>query len=163
MAVGLEKDAKKVVNRYAKWTAGAGLIPVPLLDVATISGLQIKMLADLSKLYGMPFRKERAKVLVGSLLGSVLPSALASSSLAAAGTVIKIIPVIGTLVGMAALPAFAYAATKAVGAVFTAHFEAGGTLLDFDADKTREYFKKEFEAHATSKDAPVVDSSDVAA
>ena len=75
--------------------------PVPLLDVATISGLQIKMLADLSKLYGMPFGKERAKVLVGSLLGSVLPSVLANSSLAAAGTVIKIIPVIGTLVGMA--------------------------------------------------------------
>jgi uncharacterized protein (DUF697 family) len=120
MAVGLENEAKKVINRYAKWTAGAGLIPVPLLDVATISGLQIKMLADLSKLYGRPFGKERAKVLVGSLLGSVLPSVLANSSLAAAGTVIKIIPVIGTLVGMAALPAFAYAATKAVGTVFTA-------------------------------------------
>jgi len=162
MAVDLEENAKKIVGRYAKWTAGAGLIPVPLLDIATISGLQIKMLADLAKLYGLPFGKERARVLVSGLLGSVLPSTLASGSFAAAGTVIKTIPVIGTVVGAAALPAFAYGATKAIGAVFTAHFEAGGTLLDFDAEKTREFFKKEMDAQATSKDAPVADAGDIA-
>jgi len=163
MAIGLEDDAKKIVGRYAKWTAGAGLIPVPLLDIATISGLQIKLLADLSKLYGLPFAKERARVLVASLLGSILPNTLAVGSLAVAGTVIKTVPVIGTIVGMAALPAFAYAATKAIGAIFIAHFEAGGTLLDFDAEETREFFKKEWEAQAASKDVPVVDGADVVA
>jgi|AGTN01.1.fsa_nt_gi Uncharacterized protein/domain associated with GTPases len=163
MTIGLKDDANKIVNRYAKWTAGAGLIPVPLLDIATISSLQIKMLADLAKLYNLSFGKERANILVSSLIGSVLPSVLASTSLAAVGTIIKTIPVLGTVVGMAALPGFAYAATKAVGAVFIAHFEAGGTLLDFDAEKTREYFRKEFEAEATSKDLPVSGSGEAAA
>jgi len=162
MAAGLENDAKKLVGRYAKWTAGAGLIPVPLLDIATISGLQIKMLSDMSKLYGLSFAKERARVLVGSLLGSVLPTTLAAGSFAAAGTVIKTVPVIGTVVGMAALPAFAFASTKAIGAVFISHFEAGGTLLDFDAEKTRDFFKKEWETQAVSKDAPVADGDVVA-
>jgi hypothetical protein len=33
-----------------------------------------------------------------------------------------------------------------MGRVFSQHFEAGGTLLDFDADKLRSHFKTEFEA-----------------
>jgi hypothetical protein len=40
--------------------------------------------------------------------------------------------VIGTLFGMVSVSGFAVAATYAVGRVFIAHFESGGTLLDLD-------------------------------
>ena len=34
--------------------------------------------------------------------------------------------------------------THAIGRTFVRHFEAGGTLLDFDAKKMRTYFKQEY-------------------
>jgi hypothetical protein len=48
------------------------------------------------------------------------------------------------------MPGFAAAVTWAMGRVFIQHFETGGTLLDFNAEKMRDYFKSEFEA-ASSK------------
>jgi hypothetical protein len=42
------------------------------------------------------------------------------------------------------LPALALASTVAVGRVFLQHFEAGGTLLDFDPEKMKSYFEAEF-------------------
>jgi ELWxxDGT repeat protein len=53
--------------------------------------------------------------------------------------------VVGTYVGFVALPSTYAAVTYAIGRVFVTHFEAGGTFLDFDPNKTREYFKAEFE------------------
>jgi lipoate-protein ligase A len=37
------------------------------------------------------------------------------------------------------------AATYAIGRVFIQHFESGGTFLDFNPEKVREYFKEQFE------------------
>ena len=44
------------------------------------------------------------------------------------------------------MPALSLAATQALGRVFAQHFETGGTLLDFDVETMRDYFRKEFEA-----------------
>ena len=48
--------------------------------------------------------------------------------------------------GQVVMPGFAAAVTWAMGRIFIQHFETGGTLLDFDADKMREHFQAEFEA-----------------
>lgn len=40
----------------------------------------------------------------------------------------------------------AAAGTYATGKVFTYHFSQGGTLLDFDPVKSREFFQQEFES-----------------
>ena len=73
-------DANKLVSRYALYAAGGGLIPVPTLDIATIVAVQIKMVADLSKLYDVPFSQDRAKTVVTALVGGVLPAARSPSS-----------------------------------------------------------------------------------
>ena len=70
-------------------------------------------------------------------LGGVLPGALAGGSLAVLGTVIKLIPIVGTAVGMAVSSGFAYALTQAVGKVFVLHYETGGSLLNFEPEKVR--------------------------
>ncbi len=57
---------------------------------------------------------------------------------------LKTVPVIGQIAGTILLPALALASTVAVGRVFLQHFEAGGTLLDFDPEKMKSYFEAEF-------------------
>ncbi|MDO7639077.1 MAG: hypothetical protein MUQ61_00270, partial [OM182 bacterium] len=58
---------------------------------------------------------------------------------------VKLIPVIGTLVGGLSLSALGAASTYAVGKVFVEHFEKGGTLANFSVDSVKDEFKKAFE------------------
>lgn len=142
-----QESAQAIVKSYMGWTAGAALIPMPYIDLAAITALQVKMVADLSDEYDMPFRKSAAKTAVAALLATVVPSGFAGG----AASLVKAIPGFGPVIGVAAMPAFAAASTYAIGSVFTQHFESGGTLLDFNADAMREHFKAEYEAANASK------------
>jgi uncharacterized protein (DUF697 family) len=136
-----ERRALGIVRKYAPWAAGAGILPVPGVDLAAVLGVQMRMLAALAKEYDVPFRQQAAKSVVATLMAAVLQNT-AAGGLASA---IKFVPVLGSAVGIAALPALAAAGTFAVGKVFIAHFEAGGTFLDFDPARTRAHFETEFE------------------
>jgi uncharacterized protein (DUF697 family) len=137
-----EQKALKTVKSFMWWSMGAGLIPVPFVDLAAVSGVQIKMLAELSKIYGIEFHESRGKALTGALLGSIVPGAM---SFGAVGSLLKAIPVVGALAGVPSMVVFCGASAWALGKVFIQHFESGGTFLDFDPDKVKEYFKKQFE------------------
>lgn len=148
-------DAQRVVRRYARYSMIAGAIPLPYADLAVATGVQVKLVAELSKLYGIPFSKDRAKILISSLLGGAAASAVGAGALAAAGSVVKTVPGVGTLAGIVTVGAFAHAFTKALGAVFIQHYESGGTFLNFDPEQVREHFKAEFAraSHEESEEA----------
>ena len=137
-----EAQGEAIVGRYVMWSVGSGFIPFPLVDLAAVSGIQLRMLSKEAELYGVPFSGARAKGLVAALLGSVVPSTLAYGSI---GSVLKSIPLIGTIAGVATLPAFYGATTYALGKVFLHHFAAGGNLLDFDPEKSKAYFREKLE------------------
>ena len=141
-----ERDAAalNIVNTYVGWSAGAGLIPVPVADVAAISLVQLKMINSLSKHYDVPFTRHLAKNIVGALVGSIAPYTLA----APAASLAKMVPVVGTYAGMVAMPAMAAASTYALGKVFIQHFASGGTFLDMDPEKVSSYFEQQYTARA---------------
>ena len=137
-----EKAARLLVDRYTKYAAAAGLVPLPIVDMAAIAGLQVTMLSALSALYGVPFSRERGRAIVAALLGGVMPTLAGHQILT---SIAKRLTVIGTLIGMVSVSGFAVAATHAVGRVFIAHFESGGTLLDVDLGKAKEQVAAHFE------------------
>ena len=49
----------------------------------------------------------------------------------------QVLKVVGPLVGIISVAGFAMASTQAVGRLFIAHFDAGGTLLDIDVEGSR--------------------------
>jgi hypothetical protein len=61
---------------------------------------------------------------------------------------------IGGLLGILAVPAFAGATTYAIGKVFIRHFESGGTFLDFDPSKAKAYFQQQFKKAKSEQPAP---------
>jgi uncharacterized protein (DUF697 family) len=134
------EKANALIKRYSYWSAGFGLIPLPIVDVAVITGTQIKMVRDLALLYDREFKEDAVRASVGALIGATLPVAVGSGTVSA----LKTVPVIGQIAGTILLPALALASTVAVGRVFLQHFEAGGTLLDFDPEKMKSYFEAEF-------------------
>jgi uncharacterized protein (DUF697 family) len=137
-----EQAAQKTVKNYMWWSMGAGLIPVPFVDLVAVSGVQLKMLAELAKTYGVEFQENRGKAVVASLIGYVVPNALSFGSV---GSLLKAIPLVGALVGAPSMALFCGASTYALGKVFIQHFESGGTFLSFDPAKVKDHFQHEFE------------------
>jgi len=158
-----KKRAQDLIKYHSYASGALGLIPVPGADVAAVSASQLNMIHKLAKLYDVEFAQERTRAIVVALLGGVMPGALSTSVL---GSAVKAVPFVGTVLGMAVMPALSLAATQALGRVFAQHFETGGTLLNFDVDAMREHFAKELErakaeAPAATVDAPQMEDAPV--
>ncbi|MGF1526105.1 MAG: YcjF family protein [Candidatus Competibacterales bacterium] len=138
----LQRDytAQLIVKNHLIAVMGASLVPVPLVDLVALVTIQLRMLRQLAHHYDVSFSEHRAKSLVASLLGGVLPTsaAIGLASLA------KGMPGVGTATGVIAVSAIGGAATYAIGTVFARHFEAGGNLLDFQPKETRTFFADQF-------------------
>jgi uncharacterized protein (DUF697 family) len=143
--------ANEIVKRYAMYSAAAGLIAVPIADMVAVTALELKMISEISKLYGTPFSEDRGKSIVAALTGGLGASNLAYG---AGGKMLAAVPFIGPTLALCSGPLFGYAATYAVGRVFVQHYESGGTLLDFDAGKMKHAVHAEFEAAKGRADAP---------
>jgi uncharacterized protein (DUF697 family) len=133
--------ASKLVDRFALWSGVAGLIPVPVVDVAAVGGLQIQMVRRLSQIYDVEFSENRGKALIASIAGSMIP---ATSGIGAA-SVLKAVPIIGTIAGGFVMPALSAGATYAIGKAFIEHFATGGTLLNFNPPDYREFIRSQRE------------------
>jgi uncharacterized protein (DUF697 family) len=133
--------ASKLVNRFAVWSGVAGLIPVPVVDVLAVGGLQVQMLRRISQLYDVPFSENRGKALIAALGGALIP---ATSGIGAASA-LKAVPFFGTLAGGIVMPMLSAGATYAIGKAFIEHFTSGGTLLDFNPPDYREFVRTQKE------------------
>jgi uncharacterized protein (DUF697 family) len=112
------------------------LLPLPLVDVAAVGGVQFYMLRRLSEIYGVPFSDNRGRSILASVAGAVIPASASTS-------VIKSLPGIGTLIGALTMPVVSAGATWVIGKLFIQHFASGGTLLDFDPSDYREFIKEQ--------------------
>ena len=131
--------ATKLVDRFAIWSGVAGLIPLPVVDLVAVGGLQIQMLRRLSQIYNVEFSENRGKALIASLAGTMIP---ATSGIGAA-SVLKAVPVVGTIAGGFVMPVLSAGATYAIGKAFIQHFATGGTLLDFNPPDYREFIRRQ--------------------
>jgi uncharacterized protein (DUF697 family) len=130
----LEK-ANEIVRNSVGYAMGAGLVPIPLLDIAAVSGVQLNMLRQLAGLYQINFMESLGKNCISAVVGGGL--ARVGSSL------FKFIPGIGTILGEISMSGFAGASTYAMGQVFIRHFKNGGTFEDFNTDISKKMYQEE--------------------
>jgi uncharacterized protein (DUF697 family) len=137
----IANDAKKrreraegIIRKHVLWSSGAGLIPIPLADIAAVTAVQVSMLQDLTKLYGAELTEPALQNFVTALTGGMLARIGASA--------VKAIPGIGTLLGGASMVIMSGASTYAVGQVAKRQLENGENLANVNmADAKRDYGK----------------------
>ena len=121
--------AMKVVWKYVAISSGAGLIQVPVLDVSALAGVHVALIKALADYYGVEFSHHTAKAILIAIGASLVPgtigSVLGRRALAA-------IPFLTPFGGLLTMSAFSAAVSYGLGRIFIRHFEAGGTLADFD-------------------------------
>lgn len=141
------EEAGDIVRKYMYWGGAVGLLPIPLLDLALLSGAQIKMLSELTELYGHTWKEKVARNAVTGLVSGVAAYGVTRY----VTSLFKAVPGAGAVAGVLTQTAVGAALTYAIGRVFILHYETGGTLMSFDPKKMREYFKQVY-AEAVNKE-----------
>lgn len=135
--MGDRANAERIVNRHVLWSVGAGLMPLPILDIVAVSAIQLDMLRQLASEYAVNFSESEGKAWVSALAGNLVARIGANA--------LKLIPGIGSVLGGVTSSIVSGAATYAIGQVVTSHFESGGTFADMDMDAARRAYEREFE------------------
>jgi len=130
------EEVSKIVRNHVVGSMGVGLIPIPLVDIVALTGVQLNMLRKLAKAYGIPFSKDKGKNVLASLLGAGMSVPIGATL----SSLVKAIPVVGQATGALTMPVTAGAVTYAIAKVFTQHFASGGTFLNFDPEAVKEYY-----------------------
>ena len=124
-----KRMAVATVERYANWAAVGGALPVPIANATAVTALMVRMIQSLSKLYGVPFEKNRTRAAVVGLMAGMLPTGLAT---VAASAVTYFVPGYG-LLGLAASSVTSSAYTRHIGRLYIEQFESGSTEINFRA------------------------------
>jgi uncharacterized protein (DUF697 family) len=154
-----DEVASKLVDRFSLWSGAAGLLPIPIVDIAAVGGVQLQMLRRLSEIYGVPFSDNLGKSVIASLAGSVIPASTATTAAIGVSSLMKGLPGIGTIVGAITMPTVSAGATYVIGKVFIQHFASGGTLLDFNPPDYREFIKAQKDKFSSRSSAAVPGAS----
>lgn len=141
--------ASRVVATYSAIGAGVGIIPFVVVDIAGLATVQIMMLSRLAAIYKVPFSGNIGRTMISAVLGAIIPTTLK------AGTVglIRSIPLFGQLFGLAAMPAYSWMVTYAIGTVFTDIFEQNQDLDSLSPEETAAKVKKVMSDLATKEKA----------
>ena len=111
--------ARRIVDRHKNYAAVGGLVPLPAANIASVTAVNLRMVKQLSELYGVPFQRDRTRSLIIALIAGAVPT---GAGLAASSTLMWIVP--GGLVwGLGAAALTAGALTRGIGLVFVDSFE----------------------------------------
>ena len=137
--------AQNIIKTHMAAGSALALLPMPLFDLAALTGTQVSLLRSLSMHYGVDFNEKKGKVLLTSLISGSIPllTVVGLSSFA------KLIPGIGTIGGGISMTVLASSIIYASGQVFSRHFEQGGTLEDFQSKHWKSFFTQQFERKRT--------------
>lgn len=130
-------QAQRIVNHHVLWSLGAGAIPLPVLDVLAVTGIQLDMMIALCHHFKRPFSEQWAKTIISSMSGSIAARYAASY--------IKFIPVVGSLIGGASMAIMSATSAYALGQVFITYLSAGKDLEDIDLEEAKVQYEKELE------------------
>ncbi len=126
----------KVIRKHVYGAMGIGIVPMPILNVAAVTGIQLDMVRQLSGLYGIAFKENLAKKIITAVIGAgagVLASPLVESAVIG-------IPVVGLPLAVGTKPLLNGTGTYAVGQMFVTHFEKGGNFLSANLEAMKEDF-----------------------
>ena len=130
--------ANQIVATYSAVSAGIGIVPVAVIDIAGLAAIQLTMLSKLADAYGVKYSGNLGRTVLSAILGSLIPTSLKVSTIG----LIRSVPLFGPLLGLVTMPAYCWSVTYAIGTVFTELFERDGDLTNLDVEDTKAKVKK---------------------
>ena len=136
-----QKNLDHIVRAHVIWAMGAGLIPVPVFDIAAVTAIQMDALKKLAAETGVDYTSDKGKQFVAALTGGTFARLGAS--------LIKSIPGVGTVVGGLSMSALSAASTYAVCQVAISNFHTEKNFVLVDLDEAKRLYEKALEKGKT--------------
>jgi len=115
------REAFKIVERHKFYAGLGGLFPIPAMNVAGVTAINLRMVKRLSDLYETRFEHDKNRTIVLGLMGGAAPTGLAALTTT---TLTLVMPGAGAA-GLAVSSLTAAALTRGIGMFFVERFEKG--------------------------------------
>jgi uncharacterized protein (DUF697 family) len=132
------EKVEELIRKHMVYSTALGLIPLPVVDVVSVTASQVKMVQTMCDYYDVDYDEGSTKAILTALTGSTLARLGAS--------MVKAIPVVGLFIGSVSMAVLSGASTYAVGKVFQKHFDNEGDLKNFDVNVWKKFYEDQFEA-----------------
>ena len=113
-------EASKVVNIAATAAAAVGATPIPFSDAVALVPIQGAMIAKISQIYGMEVGSDIAIPLISALVGMTGTTLIGRTLIS---SLLKFVPVVGTMAGGTIAATTAATLTKGLGELYIATLE----------------------------------------
>lgn len=133
-------EVEKVIRGSVYVSAGVGIVPIPLFNVAAVTASNLRLVRRLSILYGVEFKEGIAKKIIASVIGASVGT-LATPFVESA---VLCIPLIGLPLAVGTRPALNAMTTYALARMFVTHFERGGSFVGANVNVMKEDFTAAF-------------------
>jgi uncharacterized protein (DUF697 family) len=141
-ATPADQEADSIIRKHMLLSMAGGAIPVPVLDLAAVTAVQLDMLKQLAKAYDRTFDSRSARAFVTSIT-----TALAGTMLARLGaSLIKFVPGVGWAAGGVTQAVITGGTTYAVGGLFKRLFREDRPFTEVDVDLVKDELNSYFEA-----------------
>lgn len=137
VVAGSQENLDRIVRGHVIWSMGAGLIPIPLFDIAAVTAIQMDALKKLAAEEGIDFTTDGGKRFVTALTGGTFARLGAS--------LVKGIPGVGSVIGGLSMSAMSAASTYAICQVAISHFRSERDFLAVDLDDAKRLYEKALE------------------
>ncbi len=134
---GSQAALDRIIRGHVLWSMGAGLIPIPLFDIAAVTAIQLDALKKLADEEGVDYSTDGGKQFVAALTGGTFARLGAS--------LLKGIPGVGTVIGGLSMSAMSAASTYAVCQVAISHLRSEGSYGSVDLDDAKRLYEKALE------------------
>ena len=139
-----KKHARELINRYSLAAGGVAATPIPFSDFALLLPTQIAMITHVSNAYGLDMSADTAKKLAIAFAGV---AGAGFGIKLAVGSLLKIIPGLGSLAGGAMNATIAVTTTKLMGHAYLSYLddnfdELENAISSINTDIFKEYWDK---------------------
>ena len=136
VVVGSQPNLDRIVRGHVIWAMGAGLIPIPLFDIAAVTAIQMDALKKLAAEEGIDYSTDGGKRFVTAITGGTFARLGAS--------LVKGIPGVGSVIGGLSMSAMSAASTYAICQVAISHFRSERNFLNVDIESAKRLYEKAF-------------------
>ncbi len=136
---GRRSGAMTIVHRFVLISAGAGLITLPIVDVSVLAGVHVALIKELSEYYGYEFSEHAARNILVAVAASLVPGSIGS---VVGRRLLAALPFVTPVFALASMAGFSAFVSYSLGRIFIEHFEAGGTLRNFDVEHLHQVIAK---------------------
>lgn len=141
----IQKEADKIIAKSVAKASAIAALPVPLVDIAGVTFVQVNMVNKLAELYGADASKNN-QLIVGSLISAILAK-LSSEAVGQLASGTSLDKVLGESLVKASIASLV---TTITGEIYVRQFNQGKLFEDVTIDSYIAYFKEQLQSDRLS-------------